>query len=150
MNGFHTFAKQLHLLQENASKYDWIDLNVWDSSDIVFSVEGPVGTPYEGGIYRVRFDNLEYFPKVPPTVFFLTKIWHPLVEYSTGRICPDSFKDGWTPEEGLEGFLHRLQLLFFLQKMDTAINFEAMAEIERKDGTFERHAVLLTKKYATE
>ena len=57
MNGFHTFAKQLHLLQENASKYDWIDLNVWDSSDIVFSVEGPVGTPYEGGIYRVRFDN---------------------------------------------------------------------------------------------
>jgi ubiquitin-protein ligase len=147
MLGIQHFQRQVRRVGEK-QEFENVEIEVEDTSTATLRMEGPQGTPYEKGLFRISLTNLQDFPAYPPIVFFQTRIWHPLVEYSTGRVCPAIFKEGWVKEEGLEGFLIRLQAFFSVFKLDTAINFEATSELERNDGSFERHAYELTEKYA--
>lgn len=54
-------------------------LNESDVTDIQAEIEGPVGTPYQGGIFRCRLAIQSDFPSNPPKGYFLTKIFHPNV-----------------------------------------------------------------------
>ena len=64
-------------------------VNESDATDIQAEIEGPVGTPYEGGVFRCKLAVESDFPNRPPKGYFITKIFHPNV-YSDGRICLDS------------------------------------------------------------
>lgn len=44
---------------------------------------GPMGTPYEGGTFRVEIKMLPDYPFKPPLMKFITKIWHPNVSSQT-------------------------------------------------------------------
>lgn len=148
MNGNYLFYKQFRTLSENPD-YEWIDFEKEQEEPFCLSFEAPSGSPYHGGFFRLSLEELGSFPGTPPKVKFLTRIWHPLVEYSTGLVCQDAFKDRWTPKEGLQGFLQKLQEFMNPQSVETAINFEASAELEKHDGSFERHAKELTQKHAS-
>ena len=60
------------------------------------TILGPKGTPYEGGIFYLRFDFTHDYPFKPPKVMFLTKIYHCNIN-SSGGICLDILKDNWSP-----------------------------------------------------
>uniref|UniRef100_A0A8C7X0Q9 Ubiquitin-conjugating enzyme E2S n=1 Tax=Oryzias sinensis TaxID=183150 RepID=A0A8C7X0Q9_9TELE len=47
-----------------------------------------IGTPFAGGIFRMRLVLGKDFPAVPPKGYFLTKIFHPNVGHK-GEICCD-------------------------------------------------------------
>lgn len=144
MIGIRLFHKQLMTLP-NQESYGF---EVEDKDSMRVYMSGPEGTPYQGGLFSISLTNLDAFPKYPPIVFFQTRIWHPLVELSTGRVCPAIFNENWSSYEGLEGFLNRLQAFFFLRKVDIALNTDAAAELKQDDGSFEVHAFAFTKKYA--
>lgn len=67
------------------------DLRHWKAMII-----GPVGTPYEGGIFYLDIEFPSDYPFKAPNVRFLTKVYHPNVS-SSGRICLDILKGQWSP-----------------------------------------------------
>ena len=54
-------------------------MNESDATDIQAEIEGPVGTPYQGGTFKCKLVIEGDFPANPPKGYFLTKIFHPNV-----------------------------------------------------------------------
>ena len=89
--------KELSKLQKE--KIDLIEVD--NPDDILFwtaRIFGPVGTPYEGGIFNIviKFDN--NYPLKPPSLTFLTPMYHPNI-YKDGKICIDILQNEWTPTQ---------------------------------------------------
>jgi len=61
------------------------------------TLNGPVGTPYEGGIFSIDIRLPPDYPFVPPKMKYETKIWHPNISSETGAICLDILKNEWSP-----------------------------------------------------
>merc|ERR1712100_443561 len=60
------------------------------------SVLGPVGTPYEGGVFFLTIQFPSDYPFKPPKVRFETQVYHPNIN-SHGAICLDILKEYWSP-----------------------------------------------------
>ena len=73
-----------------------IIFNEGDMTDIQADIEGPVGTPYEGGVFRCKLAVENDFPNNPPKGYFITKIFHPNVS-EKGEICVNTLKKDWNP-----------------------------------------------------
>jgi ubiquitin-conjugating enzyme E2 S len=70
----------------------------------VFKNFVPAGTPYAGGVFRVKLALGKDFPQTPPKAFFLTKIFHPNVA-KNGEICVNTLKKDWKPDLGIKHIL---------------------------------------------
>lgn len=64
----------------------------------------PEGTPYAGGLFRMKLLLGKDFPASPPKGYFLTKIFHPNVG-ANGEICVNVLKRDWTAELGIRHVL---------------------------------------------
>ena len=71
--------------EDESNLYKWIA-----------TIYGPVGSPYEGGIFYLNIDFPSDYPFKPPKVVFKTKIFHCNINYN-GFICSDILKDKWSP-----------------------------------------------------
>uniref|UniRef100_A0A2I3SF28 E2 ubiquitin-conjugating enzyme n=1 Tax=Pan troglodytes TaxID=9598 RepID=A0A2I3SF28_PANTR len=83
---------------------------------LTVTIEGPEGTPYAGGLFRMKLLLGKDFPASPPKSYFLTKIFHPNVG-ANGEICVNVLKRDWTcllthpnPESALNEEAGRLLL----------------------------------------
>jgi ubiquitin-conjugating enzyme E2 D/E len=81
-------------------KDDTPNLSASPINDNLFEWEavilGPIGTPYEGGVFNLNISIPSNYPFKPPTVIFKTKIYHPNIN-SSGSICLDILKTQWSP-----------------------------------------------------
>lgn len=59
------------------------------------TITGPVGSPYEGGLFYLYLQVPYTYPMCPPLVRFLTKIFHPNVSRH-GDIGIDSIQHNWS------------------------------------------------------
>ena len=91
-----------YLDQLSSTTDDDIQWN-WDGKSLRIDavVKGPVGSLYEGGIFRFEV-NLPYgYPFKPPEAKLLTKIYHPnvsnLAEPHPHSLCPCCIRDTWSP-----------------------------------------------------
>jgi len=82
-----------------------------DLSHMCATIEGPVGTPYEGGVFEIDIRLPEDYPYNPPKMQFKTKVWHPNISSQTGAICLDILKDQWSAALTLKTTLISLQAL---------------------------------------
>lgn len=48
--------------------------------------EGPVDTIYEGGIFNSVMEFPSDYPLAPPTMKFVTPMWHPNI-HEDGKVC---------------------------------------------------------------
>ncbi|MCL7030020.1 hypothetical protein MKW94_014503 [Papaver nudicaule] len=80
-------AKQLHDLMKNPVDGFFAGLvnddNIFEWS---ITILGPAGTPYDGGFFNAVMTFPEDYPVRPPTVKFVSDMWHPNV-YPDGKVC---------------------------------------------------------------
>ena len=92
--------KRLQKELDDIKKNDIPNLSAGPINDNLFEWEavilGPVGTPYEGGVFYLNISIPSNYPFKPPIVIFKTKIYHPNIN-NTGNICLDILKNQWSP-----------------------------------------------------
>ena len=96
MSDVKRLQKELLDMQKN----DTPNLSAGPVNDNLFEWEavilGPIGTPYEGGVFNLNISIPSNYPFKPPNVIFKTKIYHPNIN-SSGSICLDILKTQWSP-----------------------------------------------------
>ncbi len=66
-------TKELIDLQTTPCEGIRVLLNEHNISDIQAELDGPVGTPFEGGLFRIKLVVPSDFPASPPKGYFVTK-----------------------------------------------------------------------------
>lgn len=56
------------------------DMFVWEAL-----IQGPEGTPFEGGVFPAELRFPKDYPLAPPTMKFLCDMWHPNGSYTSAR-----------------------------------------------------------------
>lgn len=93
--------------------------------EINAEIEGPVGTPYASHFFQLKLVLPRDFPNSPPRGFFLTKIYHPNVDMSTGAICVNTLKKDWSPSVKLGHILSVIRCLMIVPFPESSLNDEA-------------------------
>ncbi|KAF8947042.1 hypothetical protein BGZ47_010480 [Haplosporangium gracile] len=114
-----------------------------DISDIQAWIQGPEGTPYAGGYFRLRVQLNADFPNSPPKCFFVTKIFHPNVS-KQGEVCVSTLKKDWKKTLGLKHILLVVKCLLIYPNPESALNEEAGRLLLERYDDYARHAVLMT------
>jgi len=71
---------------------------------------GPHDTPFEDGTFKLTMEFSEEYPNKPPTVKFLSKMFHPNI-YADGGICLDILQNRWSPTYDVSAILTSIQSL---------------------------------------
>lgn len=91
---------------------------------------GPDDTPWEDGTFKLLLHFTEEYPNRPPTVQFLSKIFHPNV-YGDGKICLDILQHQWSPIYDISAILTSIQSLLTDPNPASPANAEAAQLYER-------------------
>jgi ubiquitin-conjugating enzyme E2 S len=106
-------------------------------------VEGPQGTPYEGKFFRLKLVLGVEFPSSPPRGFFLTKIYHPNVDMTTGAICVNTLKKDWTPDTSFSHVLSVIRCLLIYPFPESSLNDEAGKLFMESYDEYSKRALLM-------
>ena len=67
-------------------------------------------TPFEDGTFKLVLSFDESYPNKPPTVKFLSHMFHPNV-YANGELCLDILQNRWSPTYDVAAILTSIQSL---------------------------------------
>ena len=98
-----------------------IDDSLFDWEAVIF---GPEDSIWEGGIFTLRMKFSDDYPSKPPSIKFLTKMFHPNI-YSDGSICLDILKEKWSPVYDVLSVLMSIQSLLNDPNPNSPANGEA-------------------------
>ena len=88
-------------------------------------LRGPDDTPYQGGIFQLDIRCGTDYPLAPPTIEFVTKIFHPNVHFKTGEICLDILKKEWSPAWGIQASCRAILALLSDPDASSPLNCDA-------------------------
>lgn len=94
-------------------------------SEIMAEIKGPTGTPYADRYFQLKLVLPSDFPNSAPRGFFLTKIYHPNVDMSTGAICVNTLKRDWSPDVKFAHVLGVIRCLLIVPFPESSLNDEA-------------------------
>lgn len=120
-----------------------------DMANLDVRFEGPLGTAYEGGVWTVSVAMPQEYPLKAPRVRFVTKILHPNIEFTTGLVCMNVFKQAWSSNYDLVNIFDTFlpQLLRHPNPHDP-LNHRAASIMMHSEQLFHEHVVLCVRMYA--
>lgn len=83
-------------------------------------IEGPPGSPFEGGVFAVNVIVPDNYPFSPPRMAFETPIYHCNVNDS-GKICLDILQDSWNPALSVPKVLEAIRMMMAKPDTDYAL-----------------------------
>ncbi|KAG8215403.1 hypothetical protein J3R82DRAFT_9010 [Butyriboletus roseoflavus] len=109
---------------------------VLSSSTVSGHVTGQVvmveaDTPFEDGTFKLLLTFDESYPNKPPTVKFLSRMFHPNV-YANGELCLDILQNRWSPTYDVAAILTSIQSLLHDPNPNSPANAEA-AQLYREN-----------------
>ncbi|KAG9134887.1 hypothetical protein Leryth_001221, partial [Lithospermum erythrorhizon] len=146
-NVIKQLVKELKNLDETPPEGIKVGVNDDNFSIIHADIEGPAGTPYENGIFRMKLILSHDFPISPPKGYFLTKIFHPNIA-SNGEICVNALKRDWKPTLGLRHVLMVIRCLLIEPFPESALNEQAGKMLLDNYEEYARYARLYTGLHA--
>lgn len=100
-------------------------------------IEGPSGTVYEGGLFIARLNFPKDYPLSPPTMRFVSDIYHPNV-YPDGNVCisilhppgddPNMYEhasERWSPVQSVEKVLISVMSMLAEPNDESGANIDA-------------------------
>ena len=126
-------TRELSKLMTDSDKVDGIIIEKPDDLMLWFAkINGPTETPYEEGIFDIQLRFDEDYPVKPPSVRFLTPMFHPNI-YRDGKICVDILQSHeWTPAKNVRTILVSIMSLLMDPNPASPANREA-AELYNKN-----------------
>lgn len=121
------------------------------NDELIIEVRGPKETPYHRGLLTISIVLPFDYPFKSPSIGFVSKIFHPNVDESSGSVCLDVLNQVWTPLYDLitivEVFIP--QLLAYPNAMDP-LNTKAAQLFLNDKETYNKIAKEYVQKYAKE
>ncbi|KAI0668994.1 ubiquitin-conjugating enzyme/RWD-like protein [Trametes maxima] len=139
--------RELNELRTNPPEGIRVATNEDNMLDVTGIIEGPEGTPYAGGYFRVRFQFTEEFPAAPPKCWFSTKIFHPNVS-TAGEICVNTLKKDWKSTYGIGHILLTVKCLLIYPNPESALDEEAGKLLLEDYNSYCERARLITNVHA--
>uniref|UniRef100_A0A9J8AMW2 Ubiquitin conjugating enzyme E2 A, like n=1 Tax=Cyprinus carpio carpio TaxID=630221 RepID=A0A9J8AMW2_CYPCA len=132
------------------------NIMVWNA--VIF---GPEGTPFEDGTFKLTVEFTEEYPNKPPTVRFVSKMFHPndvqschqsycifwnlLVweglysnMYADGSICLDILQNRWSPTYDVSSILTSIQSLLDEPNPNSPANSQAAQLYQENKREYEK------------
>ena len=99
-------VRELNKLQTGVDKIDEIIIEKPENLMVWFpKIKGPLNTPFEDGLFDLQITFNEDYPIKPPSIKFLTPMFHPNI-YRDGKICIDILQTNeWSPSQNVRTIL---------------------------------------------
>ncbi|XP_010468784.1 PREDICTED: ubiquitin-conjugating enzyme E2-16 kDa-like [Camelina sativa] len=120
------------------------DIFRWEATLI-----GPVNTPYEGGVFKLRLSFPSDYPRSPPKVVFITRIGYPNVSDRGGIHLKVLRTACWIPMPIVKLFKELVEKLIEPKVNDEEQTIKYLANLYKSDRRrFEAMATEMTNQYA--
>ncbi|EIW69876.1 hypothetical protein TREMEDRAFT_43536 [Tremella mesenterica DSM 1558] len=108
------------------------NIMIWNA--VIF---GPADTPFEDGSFRLTLTFTDAYPNKPPTVRFISKMFHPNI-YANGELCLDILQNRWSPTYDVGAILTSVQSLLNDPNAASPANVEAAQLFKENTKEYER------------
>ncbi|KAF2800383.1 ubiquitin-conjugating enzyme [Melanomma pulvis-pyrius CBS 109.77] len=121
------------------------DMFLWEAL-----IQGPEGTPFEGGVFPAELKFPKDYPLAPPSMRFLVDVWHPNV-YPNGQVCisilhppgddPNHYEQAserWSPIQSVEKILISVMSMLAEPNDESPANVEAAKMWREKRADYEK------------
>ncbi|KAF2272651.1 ubiquitin-conjugating enzyme [Westerdykella ornata] len=121
------------------------DMYLWEAL-----IQGPDGTPFEGGVFPAELKFPRDYPLAPPSMRFLVDVWHPNV-YPDGRVCisilhapgddPNMYEhasERWSPIQSVEKILISVMSMLAEPNDESPANVDAARMWRERRGEYEK------------
>jgi len=121
--------KEIEMMKNNPNPcFDFIPPNDNNIRHFQAVINGPEGTPYEGGRFLMDIKIPDNYPMPDhtgrPRFKFISKVYHPNIGIN-GDICLDILAGNYSPQSSLESLILSLVSMFMDPNTSSPMNSEA-------------------------
>jgi ubiquitin-conjugating enzyme E2 D/E len=110
-------------------------------------IPGPPETPFEGGKFKIEIKLDKDYPNSRPSCKFLTKVFHPNINFKEGNICV-KLLNNWTNKGSICSIIVALYGLLKDPNQDSHLNGNANDLYKRDKVRYNQLAKSFTNKFA--
>ena len=135
------------ILSKSPSNYNLEPVSSENKFNLISAIKGPIGTPYEGGIFYLSIKLTDNYPFKPPKVHIITKIYHPNVN-PLGLVSLSILCEDWFPNKTISNVITTILQLLEKPDIDNPYDTDIALIYKNNYKLFEENAKICTQKFA--